>query len=107
MGVELDVGDGLGAEEACFFQVVFLPCLTHTKLKPLDFFTCPTFLQLVPAFTAAAVCTLDIGKMRMQIRAKKYFCTERTGEVSQGSHRETITLERLIEKLLVCLAFHD
>jgi hypothetical protein len=51
-GVVVAVGIA-GAIFTPLFQIVFLPLFTHVYLKPLFVLTCPTFLHVSPALTAA------------------------------------------------------
>ena len=95
------VGVGLGAAESCFFQASFLPCLVQMKFEPFDFFTCPTFVHEVPAFTAAFVWITGKETSEIERIAMASFWGARTGEVSQGKPRETITKESRNDGALV------
>ena len=95
------VGDGIGAAEACFFQVSFLPCLVQMKFEPFDFLTCPTFVHNAPALTAAFVWIAGMDTREIEISTTISFWGARTGEVSQGKPRETITIESRNDAALV------
>ena len=95
------VGDGIGDSEACFFQVSFLPCLVQMKFEPFDFLTCPTFVHNAPALTAAFVWIAGMDTREIEISTTISFWGARTGEVSQGKPRETITIESRNDAALV------
>lgn len=100
-GVGDRVGDGISVGEACFFQISFLPCLVQRKLEPFDFLTCPTFVHNAPALTAAFVWIAGMDTSEIEISATNSFWGARTGEVSQGKPRETITIESRNDGALV------
>jgi hypothetical protein len=65
-GVGAGVAGGVGvgfANEALTAQISFFPDLTHFKLMPALFVVMPTFLQVLPAFGAAACAALEINPM--------------------------------------------
>ncbi len=95
------VGEGIGVGEACFFQASFLPCLVQMKFEPFDFLTCPIFVQNAPALTAAFVWIAGMDTREIEISATISFWGARTGEVSQGKPRETITIGSRINGALV------
>ena len=95
------VGFGIGAAEVCIRQVSFLPCLAQIKIELLDFFTCPSFVHFAPALSAAFAWISGMETREIKRSAVRSLWGARTGEVSQGKHRETITWESRIARALV------
>jgi len=67
-GVGVAVAEGVGvavgfADKAMTAQISFFPDLTHFKLMPALFAVMPTFVQVLPAFGAAAFAALEINPM--------------------------------------------
>ena len=101
VGEGADCADWLSLVLFDFFQISFFPCFVQTKLFPFDFLTCPAIEHDAPSLTAAFVWITGIDIREIERRAMRILWGARTGEFSQGKHRETITLESRIAKALV------